>query len=179
MFDPPADVPAEIAQLVASDRPLTREEVVRVAQATEQALDLAELAWHREGSRVCRQLYATDHYEAWLICWQDDGDTGWHDHECSLGGVHIVQGELVEENICLRPGSESWSQRRSYVAGEAFSFDERHIHRMTHAGGGPAISVHCYSPPLVAMGQYELDDGGVLRRESISGDAELVASRGF
>ena len=179
MFDPPVDVPAEIAKLVTCDRPLTRDETVQVAQATPRALALDDLAWHREGSRVCRQLYATEHYEAWLICWKNDADTGWHDHEGSLGGVHLVQGELVEENICLRLGSESWSQRRTYVAGEGFSFDERHIHRMTHAGGEPAISVHCYSPPLVAMGQYELDDDGVLRRESIAGDAELVASRGF
>lgn len=179
MYAPPLDIPAAIAGMMPSDRTLTRDEVEELARATSEQIDVLGLAQHLEGARVCRHLYATEHYEAWLICWKDDGDTGWHDHDVSLGGVHVIAGELNEERICLRPGASEWSHTRAYGAGTSFNFDERHIHRMTHAGGGPAISVHCYSPPLVTMGQYELDADGILRRESISGDAELVTSRGF
>ena len=172
------DIPATLAELVPENRALTQGELLTVAHATPEHIDIEAYVEHMDGARVCRQLFATEHYEAWLIAWQNDGDTGWHDHDISMGAVSVVRGELREENICLR-SSDSWSAEKAFVAGAGFTFDERHIHRMTHAGGGPAVSIHCYSPPLVRMGAYELDEDGILRRETISGDQELIASSGF
>jgi hypothetical protein len=44
---------------------------------------------------------------------------------------------------------------------------------MHQAGGGPAISIHAYSPPLWRMGSYAIEPDGTLRRASISYAEEL------
>ena len=53
-----------------------------------------------------------------------------------------------------------------------FSFGPDHIHRLNGAVHG-SISVHAYSPPLWRMGQYAVNDAGVLRRVSLSYADEL------
>ena len=104
----------------------------------------------------------------WLLCWTPVNDTGWHDHDISSGAVAVVAGELVENN--LRVGSPSRETRVG--AGESFSFGPDHIHRLNGAERG-TVSVHAYSPPLWRMGQYAVDDDGVLRRVSLSYADEL------
>jgi hypothetical protein len=44
---------------------------------------------------------------------------------------------------------------------------------MSHAGGGPAVSLHAYSPPLWRMGAYAIAPSGLLTRTSISYAEEL------
>ena len=53
-----------------------------------------------------------------------------------------------------------------------FSFGPDHIHRLNGAVHA-SISVHTYSPPLWRMGQYAVDEAGVLRRVSLSYADEL------
>ena len=45
---------------------------------------------------------------------------------------------------------------------------------MAHGEGIPAVSIHCYSPPLMKVGQYRVDSDGVLRRDAEHGRRELV-----
>src|SRR3954471_5260837 len=104
-----------------------------------------------------------------LIWCMDDHDTGFHDHDVSSGAVAVVEGLLREER--LRVGREPASC--IYSPGEVFDFRASDIHRMSHAGGGPAISLHAYSPPLNRMGAYAIDELGVLTRSSISYEEEL------
>jgi hypothetical protein len=47
------------------------------------------------------------------------------------------------------------------------------IHRVSHAGAEPAVTLHPYSPPLWRMGAYEVLDSGELRRWSMSYAEEL------
>jgi hypothetical protein len=47
--------------------------------------------------------------------------------------------------------------------------------RVLHAGCGPALTIHAYSPPLRRTGAYSVGDGGELRRESQPFDVELTA----
>ena len=61
------------------------------------------------------------------------------------------------------------------LSGDSFDFGPSDIHRMTHAGGGPAISIHAYSPPLRGMGAYVIEPDGVLRRAPIPYTQELRA----
>lgn len=49
------------------------------------------------------------------------------------------------------------------------------IHRVLHAGEGPAVTIHAYSPPLRRMGAYSLSDGGELLRDAQDGVEELKA----
>ena len=41
-------------------------------------------------------------------------------------------------------------------------------------GGTPAITIHSYSPPLMEVAQYRVDENGVLRRETEHGRRELI-----
>ena len=95
-------------------------------------------------------------------------DTGWHDHDISSGAVRVVRGAVRESNP--RIGGDP--AVRIVPEGGSFSFGPEHIHRL--AGEDElAISIHAYSPPLWRLGQYSIDDDGVMRRASVSYADEL------
>ena len=120
-------------------------------------------------NRHFAQLRRDDHVDVWVISWMNGHDTGFHDHDLSNGAVAIAEGELVEERLAV--GSPP--RHRCYRAGQTFGFDASIVHRMHQASGGPAVSVHAYSPPLWRMGAYEVLPGGELRRHSLSYAEEL------
>ena len=62
---------------------------------------------------------------------------------------------------------------RTVSAGSSFDFSAGDIHRVLHAGGEPAVTIHAYSPPLVRMGSYAVEPSGQLRRHAVSHDQEL------
>jgi hypothetical protein len=121
-----------------------------------------------DDERVYASLHRDTHVDVWLLCWTPVNDTGWHDHDVSAGAVAVVVGELLENN--LRVGQPAREARIG--AGSSFAFGPEHIHRLNGARRG-TVSVHAYSPPLWRMGQYALDDDGVLRRRSVSYADEL------
>jgi hypothetical protein len=49
------------------------------------------------------------------------------------------------------------------------------IHRVLHAGNGPAVTIHAYSPPLRRSGVYRVGEDGSLERESQPFEVELQA----
>ena len=118
--------------------------------------------------RVYVSLHRDAHVDVWLLCWTPENDTGWHDHDVSSGAVAVVAGELVENNLTIEHGA----RETQVPAGRVFSFGPDHIHRLNGAVHG-SISVHTYSPPLWRMGQYAVNDAGVLRRVSLSYADEL------
>jgi len=78
-----------------------------------------------------------------------------------------VRGRARRDRFQFGPdGLAHASRLRS--AGETFEFDAAYIHGVRHAGGPPATSIHCYSPPLWRMGYYDADEGGALIRSSLS-----------
>jgi predicted metal-dependent enzyme (double-stranded beta helix superfamily) len=105
----------------------------------------------------------------WLICWMDDHDTGFHDHGTSSGAVAVASGRLRDERLTIAGPPRI----RTYRTAETFDFGPSDIHRMSHAGGGPAVSIHAYSPPLGRMGSYVIEPDGVLRRTQIPYTEEL------
>jgi hypothetical protein len=107
---------------------------------------------HDPDQRRYELLLRDDDVEVWLICWMEDHDTGFHDHDLSGGAVGVVAGAVREDRLVLGGGTVS---------------------RVAHAGDAPAVTVHAYSPPLWRMGAYEIGDGGELRRHSVSYAEEL------
>ena len=120
------------------------------------------------GQRHYASIHRDEYVDIWLICWSPGNDTGWHDHDISSGAVCVVQGALVEAN--LRIGGTH--VQKVVTDGGSFSFGPDHIHRLTGAAE-QAISVHAYSPPLWRLGQYTIDDGGLMRRVSVCYADEL------
>jgi predicted metal-dependent enzyme (double-stranded beta helix superfamily) len=131
-----------------------------------------ELVRHDASQRVYEELLSDEHLTAWLICWMDDHDTGFHDHDVSAGAVAVVGGRVREER--LRIGGEP--STRSFAAGEAFHFAPSDIHRVRHEGRDPAVTLHVYSPPLARMGAYAIGTDGVLERRTQGSSEELRAA---
>ena len=118
---------------------------------------------------VAQELLRDSHVGVWLICWMDDHDTGFHDHDLSGGAVAVVEGSVAEDRLALGGPPST----RVVEAGEAFHFSAADIHRVRHVGAVPAVTIHAYSPPLWRMGAYEVLEGGELRRHSLSYAEEL------
>ena len=120
------------------------------------------------GQRHYVSLHRDEYVDVWLLCWRPGDDTGWHDHDISSGAVRVVRGVVRESNP--RIGGEP--AVRLVSEGRSFSFGPEYIHRL--AGEHElAVSIHAYSPPLWRLGQYSIDDDGIMRRASVSYADEL------
>jgi predicted metal-dependent enzyme (double-stranded beta helix superfamily) len=127
------------------------------------------LVHHCPDARTYEQLHRDDRVAVWLICWMNDHDTGFHDHDLSGGALTVVRGQIREERLVLGGAPAS----RTLRAGQSLGFNAADIHRVSHAGTEPAVTLHAYSPPLWRMGAYEVAGDGTLRRHSMSYAEEL------
>lgn len=46
---------------------------------------------------VYEQIADDEQVNAWLICWSEDSDTGFHDHDESAAGIAVVSGSVRED----------------------------------------------------------------------------------
>jgi hypothetical protein len=140
--------------------------VADLAERPELWIDLVK---HDTTQRVYEELLWDEHVTAWLICWMDEHDTGFHDHDVSSGAVAVVSGAVREERLAI----EGPLRTGVFRAGASFHFSAADIHRVSHAGSDPAVTLHVYSPPLLRMGAYVIGDDGVLARHPMSYEEEL------
>ena len=142
-----------------------------------EALDRLEAdrgAWaphvrHDPQQRIFTRMSLSDELECWLICWMPGHDTGFHDHDLSSGVVRVLDGAVREQRLTLHGESEG----QVLGAGEAFAFGPSDIHRVTHAGDVPTVTLHAYSPPLRRMGAYVVQESGTLARHPLAPGEEL------
>jgi len=146
---------------------LELEALVREIAADRDAWE--HLVHHSREQREYVELRRDDDVAVWLICWMDEHDTGFHDHDLSSGAVAVADGAVAEDRLALGGPPVT----RVAEAGESFHFTAADIHRVRHVGDRPAVTIHAYSPPLWRMGAYEILDGGELRRHSLSYAEEL------
>lgn len=156
-------------------RVLTRPELAEFATAVASQRSLWQRhVLHDALYRHSVQLYRDLHVDIWLLCWTNQQETGFHDHDISSGAVRVVEGNLVEDRFELG-GSGLTEISTTRPTGSLFDFGSSHIHRVRHPEGEPpAISIHAYSPPLWRMGYYDTDPFGALRRTSVSYAEELA-----
>jgi quercetin dioxygenase-like cupin family protein len=126
---------------------------------------------HRDDVRVYEQIWDDEDVNAWLICWSEDQDTGFHDHDDSAAAIVVLDGQVREERLRLGAAPAG----RVLGAGATFTLAPTAIHRVLHAGSRPAITIHAYSPPLRRTGAYRVGSDGELERASLSYEAELRA----
>jgi quercetin dioxygenase-like cupin family protein len=129
------------------------------------------LVRHATDGRVYEQLVDDEEVNAWVICWSEDQDTGFHDHDESAAAIAVISGQVREDR--LRVGGRPRS--RVLGSGSVFTVPAIAIHRVLHAGDAPAVSMHAYSPPLVRTGAYRIGPEGELERELLSIEDELRA----
>jgi hypothetical protein len=161
---------AQLVELSATGRELAPDECAALARSVGVLVDLA--AFDRGGAGEAELLWRNEHSEAWLNTWWQERDTGFHDHDGSSVGVYVVDGRVRNESLVL-----SGPRRiREYAAGDAFSFPGTGIHRMEHERG--AVTIHVYSPPIRAIGHFDVEDGE-LRRTPGSPDEPSPPSLGL
>jgi len=140
-----------------------------VAELAERPEAWIHLVKHDSTQRLYEELLSDEHLTAWLICWMDDHDTGFHDHDVSSGAVAVVSGAVREERLAI--GGPPLD--RAYSVGDSFHFSASDIHRVRHGGVDPAVTLHVYSPPLLRMGAYTVGADGVLARHPVASSEEL------
>ena len=47
------------------------------------------LVRHADDARVYEQIWDDEHVNAWVICWSEDQDTGFHDHDLSAAAIAV------------------------------------------------------------------------------------------
>jgi mannose-6-phosphate isomerase-like protein (cupin superfamily) len=129
------------------------------------------LVRHACQERVYEQIWDDAVVNAWLICWEQDQDTGFHDHDQSAAAIAVISGTVREDRLTLGSSPRS----RELGKGAIFTVPPVAIHRVLHAGIGPAVTIHAYSPPLTRTGSYRVGPDGELERESLSYETELRA----
>ncbi len=107
------------------------------------------------------RLSSDPYTDVWLISWTQEQSTELHDHAGSLGALTVVSGTVTER--FWRPAAAGLSERR-LRGSRGVGFPVGHVHDVVNTDPAPAVTVHAYSPPLTAMGYYEVDGAGALRR---------------
>ena len=126
---------------------------------------------HSDDVRVYEQIWDDEDVNAWLICWSEDQDTGFHDHDESAAAIVVIDGQVREERLRLGASPAG----RVIGPGAKFTLAPTAIHRVLHAGTRPAVTIHAYSPPLRRTGAYRIGADGELERTSLSYEDELRA----
>jgi len=144
-----------LAALASSSRPFQPDECAALARRVAGLVDTAALP--RTGTSASFVLWQDEHSVAWLNVMPERRDTGYHDHDGSAVGVYVIEGSVTNEGLPV--GGPRRVHR--YGPGDSFWVPGTGIHRMDHDAG--AVTVHVYSPPLRAIGYYEVV-GGLLQR---------------
>lgn len=126
---------------------------------------------HDSDTRVYELIWEDEEVNAWLICWSEDQDTGFHDHDESAAAIRVIDGHVREERLRLSAEPDA----RIAGPGETLALPATAIHRVLHHGAGPAVTIHAYSPPLTRTGAYWVGPSGELQRVSQSFEQELRA----
>ena len=129
------------------------------------------LVRHDPGERTYALVHRDESVELYLVCWMEGQDTGFHDHDESAAAIAVLRGAVVEERLSV--GSAVAAE---LGAGDSVSIAREAIHRVRHAGGEPAVTLHAYSPPLQRVGTYEVSAEGTLLRHPRPSETPLEAA---
>lgn len=171
VLTPPQELAAATRELIPPAADLSAADLEQLAIAIRDRPELWEpllvVDAHR---RRYRLLYEDERTDIWVLCWMPGQSTGFHDHDVSDVGIALAQGMVVERQLRLPTGATAHDLR----PGDTRQGPAGYIHSVAHGEGIPAVSIHCYSPPLMKVGQYRVDPDGVLRRDAEHGRRELV-----
>ncbi len=171
---PPADLAHQCGLLVSEQQPegvLKQPELRQLVQAIADQPDLWQpLVVEDESRRRYRLLYEDDRIDVWVLSWMPGQATGFHDHDHSEVALMCLQGTVMEKQMLLPSGVS----KVEMPTGTIRSGGAGYIHAVNHHDGLPAVSLHAYSPPLIQVGQYVVNEEGILERQIQHGRRELM-----
>lgn len=110
-------------------------------------------------------MHAGPAYHALVLCWRNGQASPIHDHRGSACAVLVLRGSATETVFDMTEEGRVYERcRRELPEGYVCATQDLDIHRLgnSQADGGDLITLHLYSPPLLVMGQYSLNDSSVL-----------------
>lgn len=156
---PPTGEPTALGPVALSPAPLSpaalRAIVTELAERPQEWIHKVRLSVEE---RWYERLSLTEDHEVWLISWLPGQSTGFHDHGGSRGAFTVALGELEELSI---GGADGELRTRRLPTGTARAFGPEFLHDVRNTAGGPAVTLHAYSPPLDEMSRYELRASGL------------------
>jgi predicted metal-dependent enzyme (double-stranded beta helix superfamily) len=162
---------ASLNGLLAHDGILTPGELEVVAGLIAERREIWEPLVRTDSvQRRFELVYEDDRMDAWVLSWMPGQGTGFHDHDLSSVGIACVQGGVREDWLRFAQPELEFQLR----PGDLRRGGPGYIHRVRHALGEPAVTIHVYSPRLDHVGQYRVDESGVMRREPAPGRTELT-----
>lgn len=111
-------------------------------------------------------MFAGPSFQALVLCWQSGQRSPIHDHAGSSCAVKVVHGVATETTFARAPnGMLMATASRLLAAGEGCASQDDDVHQMSNlqAAEHDLITLHIYSPPLLAMHMYSIVDAKVTR----------------
>jgi cysteine dioxygenase len=103
-------------------------------------------------------------YHALILCWRAGQASPIHDHRGSGCAVRVLHGEATEIVYEMTEEGRLFETRtRKLPAGFMCATQDLDIHCLANrqSTGADLITLHLYSPPLLVMGQYSLEDSSM------------------
>jgi cysteine dioxygenase len=99
-------------------------------------------------------------YHALVLCWRAGQVSPIHDHRGSACAVRVIRGEATETIYEMTEEGRVFATRtRQLTEGYMCATQDLDIHQLGNTQpSGDLITLHIYSPPLLKMGQYSLED---------------------
>lgn len=120
---------------------------------------------HFAGDHYQRNLlHQGPHYGALILCWKNGQRSPIHDHRGSACGVRVMKGVATETFFERVPsGFIRAAGSRELHEGQICGSFDADIHQISNlqSGDEPLITLHVYSPPLMNMRTYCLENNRV------------------
>jgi cysteine dioxygenase len=106
-------------------------------------------------------IHRTPEFEVLLLCWRSRQRSPIHDHGGSTCGVRVIAGTATETTYTASPCGCLYPLRsRCLEAGSVCVNDDTDIHQVANLAppGHDLITLHIYSPPLLATKTYSITE---------------------
>jgi cysteine dioxygenase len=106
-------------------------------------------------------------YDALVLCWRAGQVSPIHDHRGSACAVRVIRGRATETIYEMtEEGRVFPTKTRQLPEGYMCATQDLDIHQLGNSQPSrDLITLHIYSPPLLKMGQYSLEDSRLLEFE--------------
>jgi cysteine dioxygenase len=113
---------------------------------------------------VRNRLHDGPAYQALVLCWRNGQRSPIHNHRGSNCGVKVLRGVATETAFARAPNGLVYpTSSRDLPPGHICASADEDVHQVSNlqAGGADLVTLHVYSPPLMRMEMFALDNPAV------------------